>query len=550
MTYSTMAMSDLPRDLVEEVLSRLPVTSMRAVRSTCKKWNIISKEESFTKKHVAQANAAAREMLCITNEGNSRLVVWNPYCGQTRWIEPRNSYHRFDNYALGYEKKNKSCLQYKILRILVTSLHKLHPIYEIEIYNFNSDSWKVVDFTPDGNRHFLVHGVSLKGNTYWLAREYVRYEGVQEEMNYVASFLICFDFTTERFGPRLPLPFDISIIDNVSLSSVREEQLVVLHHQCMIFRMEIWVSNKIEPNAVSWRKLLEVNMRPFPRYQFLLDHGSFFIDEKNKVVVVLDKDKETKTRNLAYFIGEDGYFKEVELGESRDKNGYPFVCSYVPSSVQFNFSFVFPTMSSKGLKSQKSTKRKVTESSDKFDSLKSKKPKLVSGEQQQQHGKPKFVKPKSFGDKEQSTNLSKKERRVQAKELTEARKKKRKPHYNLEQELASLWEKMRRRDIGKEDRSKLISEAIRKMKGKVPEIAVSHVSSRVLQTCVKFCSQAEKDVLFGELQPQFLNLASNKYAVHFIQKMLDGASKQQLAACISSLRGHVAPLLRHVFGSV
>lgn len=69
-------------------------------------------------------------------------------------------------------------------------------------------------------------------------------------------------------------------------------------------------------------------------------------------------------------------------------------------------------MSSKGLKSQKSTKRKVTE---KFDSLKSKKPKLVSGEQQQQHGKPKFVKPKSFGDKEQSTNLSKKERRVQAK---------------------------------------------------------------------------------------------------------------------------------------
>jgi len=32
---------------------------------------------------------------------------------------------------------------------------------------------------------------------------------------------------------------------------------------------------------------------------------------------------------------------------------------------------------------------------------------------------------------------------------------------------------------------RLISEAIRKMKGKVPEIAVSHVSSRVLQVC--FC---------------------------------------------------------------
>ncbi|XP_010504678.1 PREDICTED: pumilio homolog 24-like [Camelina sativa] len=205
-------------------------------------------------------------------------------------------------------------------------------------------------------------------------------------------------------------------------------------------------------------------------------------------------------------------------------------------------------MSSKGLKTQKSTKRKDTESSDKFVSQKSKKPKLVSGDQ---NVKPNFGKPKSSGDKEhQNVKLSKKELRVQAKELTEARKKKRKPHYTLEQELGSLWEKMRRRDIGKEDRSKLVSEAIRKMKGKVPEIAGSHVSSRVLQTCVKFCSQAERDTIFAELQPRFLTLASNKYAVFLLKKMLDGASKQQLTACISSLRGRVAHLLRHLFGSV
>lgn len=209
-------------------------------------------------------------------------------------------------------------------------------------------------------------------------------------------------------------------------------------------------------------------------------------------------------------------------------------------------------MSSKGLKS---TKRKDNESSEKPDALKSKKPKLAPNtiqnqkpggeQQQQQHGKP-----KSFGNNDKSVNLSKKERRVQAKELTEARKKKRKPHYTLEQELATLWEKMRRRDIGKEDRLKLISEALQKMKGKMHEIAGSHVSSRVLQTCLKYCSQAEKEVVFKELHPHFLSLASNTYAVHVLKKMLDGASKQQLSACISSLRGHVAPLLRHMVGSV
>jgi pumilio family protein 6 len=88
------------------------------------------------------------------------------------------------------------------------------------------------------------------------------------------------------------------------------------------------------------------------------------------------------------------------------------------------------------------------------------------------------------------------------------------------QELARLWEKMRQRNIVKEERSKylffllsltprlhvhgiflsfslltifsllnylkrIIAEAILKMKGKIPEIASSHVSSRVLQ--VIFC---------------------------------------------------------------
>lgn len=146
--------------------------------------------------------------------------------------------------------------------------------------------------------------------------------------------------------------------------------------------------------------------------------------------------------------------------------------------------------------------------------------------------------------------MSTRERRHHAKELAEARKKKRKRHYTLEQDLARLWEKMRRRNIAKEDRAKLVSEALEKMKGKISEIASSHVSSRVLQTCVKYCSQAEKDSVFEELQPHILTLATNTYAVHLVKKILDSASRKQLSACISSFHGHVASLLRHMVGSV
>ncbi|XP_015937538.1 pumilio homolog 24 [Arachis duranensis] len=153
-------------------------------------------------------------------------------------------------------------------------------------------------------------------------------------------------------------------------------------------------------------------------------------------------------------------------------------------------------------------------------------------------------------DKTKKAPLTGRERRLHAKELAEARKKKRKRHFTLEQELAHLWEKMRRHEIAKEDRAKLVTEALQKMKGKIPEIAGSHISSRVLQTCVKHCSQAERDAVFEELRPHFLSLSYNAYSVHLVKKMLDNASKKQLAGFISTLRGHVAPLLRHMVGSV
>ncbi|GAB4850843.1 Pumilio 24 [Ancistrocladus abbreviatus] len=157
---------------------------------------------------------------------------------------------------------------------------------------------------------------------------------------------------------------------------------------------------------------------------------------------------------------------------------------------------------------------------------------------------------KSENQKEHDDLLSKRSRRQRAKELADARKKKRKRHYTLEQDLAILWEKMRRHNIAKEERSKLITEALEKMKGKIPEIASSHVSSRVLQTCIKFCSETERNAVFEELRPHFLTLASNTYAVHLVKKMLDNASKSQLAGFISTLHGHVATLLRHMVGSV
>ncbi|XP_020888450.1 putative F-box protein At3g24580 [Arabidopsis lyrata subsp. lyrata] len=370
--------SNLPKDLVEEVLSRVPLTSLRNIRLTCKKWNILSKGESFAKKHLGdQAKEAATErefmmvmmmdfrvylmrvnlhndvescikpegelicldeeddvsqvfhcdglLLCIM-EDNTRIVVWNPYWGHTWWIVPTHNFHKLDvyTYALGYKQSSKSCRSYKILRFIDFS----RTCFEFKIYNINSDSWKVLDVSPDWKIDSYSRGVSLKGNTYWFARE----------RQGSSTFLVCFDFTRERFRSRFPLPIQPYILDTVSLSSVREEQLAVLFQRSRLseMEMEIWITTKLEPNAVSWNSKVFLAMDIGLQFQFQVRAASFFIDEEKKVVVVFDKEKKylVSTHNIAYIFGEDGTLEQVDLGLSADKFCYPLVCCYVPSLVQ------------------------------------------------------------------------------------------------------------------------------------------------------------------------------------------------------------------------
>ncbi|KAG7577023.1 F-box associated domain type 1, partial [Arabidopsis thaliana x Arabidopsis arenosa] len=270
----------------EEILSRVPLTSLNAVRSTCKTWNALSKTMVFGKaaavkkqlfvgfimmdyrvcsmkfhlqneggdlvvpciKQVGILNQLEISkvlhcdglLLCVTKD-NSSLVVWNPYLGQTRWIQPQNNFHKLDKYALGYDKNRN----HKILRVFSVSESGLR-VFGYEIYSLSSNSWKVFDATTDWDIHFFEPGVSLKGNTYFLAEK-----------------------------------------------KTREEHLAVLHQGWkfsdtmeLIHTLEIWVTNKIDLGSVSWTRFLTSTSgcRVHPL------GGSFFIDEEKKVAVVFDVD--------------------------------------------------------------------------------------------------------------------------------------------------------------------------------------------------------------------------------------------------------------------
>ncbi|CAA7012855.1 unnamed protein product [Microthlaspi erraticum] len=294
----------LPGDLVEDILSRVPAKSLARLRSTSYQWNVQLKSLFFAKKQSAKApteesltiilmdfrvflvkinlrgihgnNVAPAFkvvaqlylkdpftysssqvdirnvfpscdglLLCTTKD--DRLVVWNPCSGVTKWIKPRNSYDEYDKFALGYHNKS-SCKQYKILRVA----YRQGQDNEYEIHDFTTDSWRVIDvktinvwlspYCPD-------RGVSVKGNTYWIALD-----------------------TTQV---------------------VREEQLCLLGMDDEDAHSHVWVTTTSPGSVLSWSKILTLNNR-FTMFNTAV---SFLVDEENKALVCCNQYSTTGTRS-------------------------------------------------------------------------------------------------------------------------------------------------------------------------------------------------------------------------------------------------------------
>ncbi|KAG7577156.1 F-box associated domain type 1 [Arabidopsis thaliana x Arabidopsis arenosa] len=386
----TTTMSNLPEVLVEEIISRVPITSLRSFRSSCKKWEALSKThllggkaaevttrkqllgfilvddkicsmkldlhgitkdgDDFVDTSVNQVSALDLDefsisqifhcdglLLCVFNNDDSkRLMVCNMYLGETRFIKPRRLFERFDKsgvYAFGYDDSSKN-RNHKILRNKSVG-------GGYEIYSFRSDSWKVLNVDLEEDTQLDQQGsLPLKGNAFFLVTKTFEEtlevgEDLEEAMDSeeTEECLLCFDFKTERFGQLLDLPFHSEVDDdgvredNVVLSCVRDEQLAVLCQSDTTIC--IWISTEIEPNAVSWREFLEVDLTTVDGFPDYFKAGSFFVDEEKQVAVVFDQETEAGANHTACIIGKDGYFNSVNVGDIPP----PYFTSYVPSLV-------------------------------------------------------------------------------------------------------------------------------------------------------------------------------------------------------------------------
>ncbi|CAL9221181.1 unnamed protein product [Arabidopsis halleri] len=342
-----MMFADLPSDLESEILSRVPATSLKELQTTCKRWYTLFRDPRFVKKNLGKAAThvifndlrgyPVTEMntlihsinlrgiqnsfdpsigvevklyelkdpehdkirciishcdgllLCTSKDNNSRLVVWNPCTGQTRWIQSN-------------------------------MLMNTYSLAKFEIYEFNSDSWRILDeISPDCFRRF--EGKTLKGNAYWFAS------------TIESKSILKFDFTTERFR-RLSLPFQNNY-QSVFLSVVREEKLALIQRfDTDPLKMNIWVTKtKIdEDKDLSWSNFLVVDFGKFPLTSETLSFMSFLVDEENKMVVCSSEIGHIE-KNIRIYFAKEGIQVHQKIAR-KPKGCCPFLVRYVLSLVQ------------------------------------------------------------------------------------------------------------------------------------------------------------------------------------------------------------------------
>ncbi|KAG2294177.1 hypothetical protein Bca52824_040846 [Brassica carinata] len=205
-----------------------------------------------------------------------------------------------------------------LLRRWIVNLSEKKNIYEV--YDFTSDCWRVLGTATDWFLAADHRGISVKGNTYWVALQIV---GLHVE------FILSFDFSKETFQS-LPLP-DPSPRLILALSVVKEEQLCLLGFHVpnvlmgadeSLLGLQVWVTT----STGSWNKSLAVIA--IDAYKDMLSIGiSFLADEQNIVVMYLN------TGNNLHILRENKHILEEHLGGGSTSISSPAVLMNYPPSL-------------------------------------------------------------------------------------------------------------------------------------------------------------------------------------------------------------------------
>ncbi|RKP07356.1 armadillo-type protein [Thamnocephalis sphaerospora] len=119
-----------------------------------------------------------------------------------------------------------------------------------------------------------------------------------------------------------------------------------------------------------------------------------------------------------------------------------------------------------------------------------------------------------------------------------------KPGQDRVHQLKKYWEKLRRRDQSKEKQSELVGETIELMGDDFAEFIFKHDASRIVQSCLKHGTAAQRIKIAEGLKGHFVELAKSKYGQFIVIKILNYCPKMR-EAILKEFQGKVRALIRH-----
>ncbi|XP_072023849.1 pumilio homolog 3-like [Amphiura filiformis] len=124
-------------------------------------------------------------------------------------------------------------------------------------------------------------------------------------------------------------------------------------------------------------------------------------------------------------------------------------------------------------------------------------------------------------------------------------RKKVKTNYDLSQRSKQIWGQVREGKCSPVTRAKLLEELYGLIKGKAKELVKAHDTVRVIECCVQYGNEQQKQAIFDEVKDDMLELCKSKYAKFYVLKVLKYGTRQQRDFVIKSFYGNVCKLVQH-----
>lgn len=108
-----------------------------------------------------------------------------------------------------------------------------------------------------------------------------------------------------------------------------------------------------------------------------------------------------------------------------------------------------------------------------------------------------------------------------------------------------IWDRLRQKRVDAKERSLLVDELFRVIKGHVHEIVFKHDASRIIQTAIKYGTPAQRSMLMEELKGNIVELSKSSYGKFLTVKLLFYGTPEMKLQVYQELHGHVRKLIRH-----